>query len=93
MLSPDFINGSFEIIGACVLWLNVKQIRKDKELKGYNPSTTAFFMLWGMWNLFYYPHLDQWLSFIGGLAIMSVNVIWLGHIIYYKSNRYKNATS
>src|SRR6185436_15953847 len=24
----------------------------------------------GFWNLFYYPHLDQWLSFAGGVLIV-----------------------
>jgi len=47
----------------------------------------VFFTSWGMWNLFYYPHLGQWYSFAGGVFIVSVNTFWLGQIIYYRRNR------
>lgn len=80
----DMMNGLFELFGAAITWLNVIQIRKDKCLKGYNPMTTVFFMSWGVFNLFYYPSLEQWFSFFGGIAIVTVNTIWLGHIVYYK---------
>lgn len=87
LFTPDMINGIFELVGAVVLWFNVVQIRKDKRVKGMNPWTTVFFSAWGFWNLYYYPSLDQWMSFFGGLAIVSVNLIWLIHVFYYKLRR------
>jgi len=83
MITPDFVNGLFEIFGAVFLWKNVKMIRIDKKLMGVCWKPTVFFTAWGFWNLYYYPSLDQWLSFTGGLAIASVNLIWLAHIWYY----------
>ena len=84
---PDLINGVFELSGAFFLFLNVLQIYKDKELKGYNWRATVFFTSWGFWNLYYYPHLDQWMSFFGGAAIVTVNTIWLGQIAYYAKRK------
>jgi hypothetical protein len=36
-----------------------------------------------VWNLYYYPHLDQWWSFAGGLVIVAANVLWIGLMVYY----------
>ena len=85
-ITPDIINGSFEFVGACILWLNVIAIRRDKQLIGYNAKTTMFFSAWGAWNLLYYPSLDQWFSFVGGIAIFAVNSIWLFYVYYYKAH-------
>ncbi len=84
IIDPDLINGLFEIFGAYWLWNNVKMIRIDKVLKGVCWKPTVFFTAWGFWNLYYYPHLEQWWSFGGGVAIATVNMIWLSHIWYYR---------
>lgn len=81
---PDLINGLFEFFGAFAAYLNVLKIRKDKVVQGYSPLTTVFFSSWGLWNLFYYYHLEQYLSWFGGMAIVLVNIVWLGHVWYYK---------
>lgn len=82
-MSPDLINGLFEFAGSAMLWRNVLQLHRDKEVKGVHWNATAFFAAWGYWNLFYYPHLDQWWSFAGGLSIVFANTVWLGQMIYY----------
>lgn len=83
---PDVINGLFEFLGAILILLNVKALIDDKEIKGVHWGPTVFFTSWGFWNLIYYPALDQWLSFAGGVALVLVNTWWLGLVIYY-SNR------
>lgn len=85
-MSPDVINGIFEFTGSIFLWLNVYRLLKDKMVRGYSPWTTLFFSSWGYWNLFYYPHLDQWWSFTGGVSIVTANTIWLGFMFYYRKN-------
>jgi uncharacterized membrane protein YfcA len=79
----DLVNGVFELLGAFVIFLNIRRLHKDKEVKGYDPKVTVFFTAWGLWNLWYYPSLDQWLSFWGGLAIVVMNSVWLCQIYYY----------
>ena len=82
-MSPDLVNGCFEMIGASLLVLNVKALYKDKAVAGVRVAPTAFFALWGWWNLYYYPSLGQWFSFAGGVAIVSVNCVWVVMAIHY----------
>ena len=87
MLLPDLINGLFEFFGSLVLWMNVRQLYLDKKVRGVTWSATAFFMTWGYWNLYYYPHLGQWCSFAGGVSIVVANTVWLGQMLYYGRGR------
>lgn len=74
---PDLIMGLFEIGGSVAIWGNVCRILKDKQVRGVSPWATAFFTSWGFWNVYYYPHLGQWLAFWGGMPIVAGNVTWL----------------
>ena len=82
-MNPDLINGLFELFGSVMLWKNVIQLYKDKQVRGVHWTATGFFAAWGYWNLFYYPHLDQWWSFAGGISIVIANTIWLFQMLYY----------
>lgn len=84
MSAPDLINGAFEFFGGIALWRNVLQLYRDKTVRGVHWSSTGFFMLWGYWNLFYYPHLDQWWSFAGGVSIVIALTTWLVQMLYYE---------
>lgn len=83
MTHADIINGLFEGFGGVLLWMNVRKLWKDKEFKGVSAVPTAFFMLWGYWNLYFYPFYSAWLSFLGGLIIVSANTVWLGQMLWY----------
>lgn len=83
MLNLDIINGSFEFIGALFQCVQVRQIIKDKEVKGVHWLPISFFSLWGYWNLIYYPSLNQWFSFTGGLLLAIITSIWLVLIFKY----------
>jgi len=82
---PDLINGVFELVGGAMVWQNVRRIRRDQQVRGVDWRVTVFFSAWGFWNLFYYPHLDQWLSTLGGLAIVSANTAWLWFAWKYRA--------
>ncbi len=86
-MNPDLINGLFEFIGSLMIWANVARILKDKEVKGIDWRVTGFFWAWGLWNLFYYPHLDQWWSFAGGVSIVIANTVWLSLAWWYSKPR------
>lgn len=87
MLTPDFINGCFEALGSAFVFLHIRQIQKDKSVAGVSIPATIFFTSWGVWNLYYYPHLGQWWSFMGGIGIVTMNVIWVYYMIKYWKNR------
>lgn len=85
-INPDVINGLFELFGSGMLWKNVYQLHKDKMVRGVHWGPTMFFFCWGLWNLFYYPHLGQWYSFAGGLSIVTANGVWVYQMLKYKDN-------
>lgn len=87
---PDLINGMFEGVGAVFCVLNVFAIRRDKSVKGIHWLPTSVFSAWGIWNLYYYAHLDQWLSWSGGVLMVTVNLTWLAHALFYATRSPKS---
>ena len=78
----DSINGLFEVIGGCLLWLSVLKLYRDKKVAGVHWLPFVFYASWGYWNLYYYPSLNQWLSFVGGIVVVTSNTAWV--ILYVK---------
>ena len=83
-LQPDHINAIFEISGSFFLFLNVLQLHHDKIVRGVHLAPIFFWTTWGLWNLYFYPSLDQWWSFYGGVGLVLVNIVWVSQMIYYK---------
>lgn len=83
MTWQDLVNGLFETSGGFFILLSVLKLLRDKRVYGVHWLTTAFFMSWGWWNLYYYPHLGQWVSFGGGVFLVGMNTIWVGLLLYY----------
>ena len=84
MTVPDLINGLFEAGGGILCWLNVIQLFKDKEVKGITLSAATFFGFFSAWNMYYYPHLDQYLSLMGATFLLIGNWMWIFLAMYYK---------
>jgi hypothetical protein len=82
-MSPDLVNGLFELVGGGFLFRNCWLTYKAGKVVGVSILTTTFFALWGAWNLVYYPSLDQVWSFRGGCVIMAANVLWIWLMSYY----------
>lgn len=82
----DLVNGCFEFGGACFIWFSVRKLYQDKALRGWSPLPNVYFTSWGFWNLFYYPSLDQWLSFVGGVAVVFMNALWFLLYLRYRKN-------
>lgn len=74
---PDAVNGLFEAFGAWSVWANVKRLKQDRDVKGIVWQFTIVWWLWGLWNLFYYPSLDQWVSTVAGAVLVTGNAVWL----------------
>ena len=79
---PDAINAGFEVFASVVSTLSLIAIYKAKRIIGVSPWPTVFFSVWGMWNLFYYPHLGQVWSTLAAGCMLGVNMIWL--YMYYQ---------
>ena len=83
-MSGDLFNGLFELVGGVLIWLHTKVLLKDKCVRGVSLLPFFFFTSWGFWNLYYYPSLDQWWSFYGGLFVVVANATWTVLALYYK---------
>jgi hypothetical protein len=82
----DAGNAFFETVGGVLQVRNTIQIVKDKQVKGVYWPAWLFFTLWGYWNIWYYPSLNQWLSFSGGLLIAASNTVWVALAWKYSRN-------
>lgn len=87
MNTPDLINGAFELAGGILCFANVKRLYRDKVVQGIYWPVQAFFFTWGVWNLFYYPSLHQWFSFLGGLLLVIGNGSWVLLAIRYRNHK------
>lgn len=85
-MTPDMMNGLFEGGGALFILNHCRVLFNDKSVKGVSILSTVYFFLWWLWNLFYYPHLEQMWSFTGGIAIMLANCLWIYLLYLYRKN-------
>jgi hypothetical protein len=83
-LTNDMINGLWELCGSLFLFRNSQMLWRDKMVKGVSILPTIYFFGWGIWNLFWYPSLHQFYSFMGGITIMAANCLWIVLMLYFK---------
>ena len=81
---PDLINSLFELGASLAIANNCYRVYQDKMVKGVSPWSTLFFTAWGIYNVWFYPSLHQVLSFIAGIAVCGMNVIWLALMLKYR---------
>lgn len=86
-MNPDKINFLFQIGGAALVYLNVRRVLIDKVVHGVSLWPTAFWTIWGFWNLIFYSSLQQTWSFIGGIFLVAGNGIWLSLALYYRKHK------
>lgn len=84
MISPDAINGGFEAFASLMVLNHCRVLSAEKIVRGVSVISVTFFMLWGVWNLYYYPSLGQPLSFYGGLLVVLANVFYIGLMLTYR---------
>lgn len=85
MTWQDLVNAGFEFGAGFAVLAHCVQLYRDKIVRGVSVGATAFFFSWGLWNLYFYPHLNQWASFVGGLLITFSNLLWVTMLVYYKT--------
>lgn len=83
MTGPDLINGTYELFGAVAILASIRAIRRTQAVAGYSAMTLLYFTSWGLWNLYYYPHLKQTMSLVGAVSTALANLVYLGHLVYY----------
>lgn len=84
MMSPDMVNGGFEAFASLMVLNHCRVLSSEKIVRGVSVISVTFFMLWGIWNLYYYPSLDQPLSFCGGILVVLSNLFYIGLLLSYR---------
>lgn len=82
--TPDLINGLFELLGAYYSWRNARQLYLDRSIRGVYWPAWVFYSAWGLWNLYYYPALDQWFSAAAGAVLVAGNLAWIGVAVRFR---------
>lgn len=83
-MTPDLINSLFELCAGFFVLNHARVLYKEKMVHGISIISVLFFVLWGFWNLFYYPHLGQTLSYYAGMFICFTNITWIVMLVKYK---------
>lgn len=81
-MTPDTINAAFELAGAFAAALNLTRLWRDRIVAGVDWRAFALFTAWGIWNLFYYRHLEQPHSALAAAALVIINIGWLALALY-----------
>jgi hypothetical protein len=80
----DNINAIFVAISGILILLSAVKVAKNKSAAGVSPLTVAFFVAFGVWNLWFYSSLNQ----VGSMAAQTVNctanIAWLALILIYR---------
>ena len=41
---PDYVNGTFEVLGSLAIWFNVRALHRHKQVRGVSPVAVTFFL-------------------------------------------------
>ena len=89
MNSLDLLNAFFPFVGCFFVILNIKKLYQDKEVKGIQWYSPLFFYTGQLVNVYFMFYLNQWASFIGGLLLYIICMVWFCMMIYYNFWRRK----
>jgi hypothetical protein len=83
-MTPDFWNGQFELLASILVLRHCRVLRVYNQSYGAGFWSTVFFVIWGIWNLYYYPSLFQKWSTAGAVCVTIANSYWVFLIIKYR---------
>lgn len=84
---PDMVNAGFEAGAGLAVLAHCATLYRDKEARGLSIPAVIFFTGWGLWNMYYYPHLGQFWSLAGGIFVTLANLIYLALLVAYSHHR------
>ena len=86
MTLPDIVNATFEASGGLFVALSIRRVLADKRVAGVSLIGVAFFTAWGVWNVYFYPHVGAWLSGLAAVGVCIANAAWLSLLVYYSKH-------
>lgn len=85
-MNSDLINALFEMLGAGLQWMNVVRLMRDRRVAGVMWHVTAFFALWGAWNIYFYSAVQSPLSAWAASFMTLANCTWVYLALKYRRN-------
>jgi hypothetical protein len=79
----DQANACLEMGGAFLRTLDCIKLFQDKRFSGGHLGTALYFLGWGVFNVFFYPSLNQVWSFWAAIALMAMNGLWFVMAVHY----------
>lgn len=72
----DLINSLF-ISGAIIAaYLDLRQVWRDRAVRGITAATSVLFTMWPVWDLYYYHCLGQFVSMFACLVLVCMRATW-----------------
>lgn len=87
MISPDLTQAAWETGSAVFSLLNIRAIRRSRSIAGVHWIPTAFYFLWGLYNIWFYEALSLPAAWWASIGITATNLLWLGHVAWYTGRR------
>lgn len=82
----DLVNGAFELGGGLFVLNHCRVLFADKKVAGVSVLTTLIFTCWGIWNIYYYQQLSQFLSVLAAGVMLVANIVYVSMLMYYTRN-------
>jgi hypothetical protein len=86
----DLVNSGFEALAGVFVLNQSRALWKSRQAYGVSLLSVLFFNTFGFWNLYYYPHLNQWSSFFGGFCVTLANTVWVTSIVWLRRAQIKH---
>jgi hypothetical protein len=87
MSTPDLLNGGFELAGSTAAWLNVCTLYRDRGYAGISVCTMAVFAARSLWRTYFYLHLGQPMSVLGGCSNAFAYCLFVILMIHFGKKR------
>jgi hypothetical protein len=83
IVRPDAVVAVFEAISAVFICVSIRQLHKDKKVRGVSPWMVGFFGLWGWWNTYWYLYIDAPYAWWAGWSVVLSNTFYTLQMIYW----------
>ena len=80
----DQVTSWFNIGAIIILWLNIRCLLRDKQLKGYSIYAACYFASWALWGIYMYWKIDLIWSMIASCVLLAAYICWIGLILWYR---------
>jgi hypothetical protein len=87
MITPDAINGAVEFAGSLAAWANVWTLWRDRGYAGISVCGMALIASRSLWRGYFYLHLGQPMSVLGGCSNALAYVLFVILLVYFGKKR------